>query len=333
MNPIADGPAVDRPPPDAARTRDRRTLETLTRALDGQIALEAAADEVIGPDFRGDMDRIVRGMRVTPAGWMAWWRFLWLTGEVVHLGCEHLETIEHPDGRYTLVGRWMGLRDGQEVRSEPIEATYRLTDGRLSAVYSSRTNYTFFVPEMATRRGALRTLLRFRRWRGSPAAALAVDAPIAPRLTDAELAPIRLLGEVLAGHRPLRDVAAAFAPSVIMHADRYIMRGSAAGWIRWVAFMRRHGRVRELTGAFDGFRRAADGTILGSGRFAGFVDGQPVRSAPASARYRVVDGRIAEIWSVRSNYTFMFGDGFATPLGFWRTIARFGLTSFTGRQP
>jgi limonene-1,2-epoxide hydrolase len=149
----------------------------------------------------------------------------------------------------------------------------------------------------------------------------------AAALTAEERAPIELLGEILGGRRPLEDARTAFADEVIMHADHYSMRGSAEGWMRWVAFMWDRSQLGGLRGEFDALTRQADGTLAGTGRWYGHRDGHEVRSLPVTARYRVVDGRIVEMWSVRRNYTSILGDGFDTPVGFWLIIARFGLWS------
>ncbi len=318
------------------RAREQQTLAQLARALDHKITLEQAAATLLSPALRGTMDGFIRDLEISHEGWIAWWRFLWEESGLSEIGCEHLETIEHDDGRYTMIGRWTALRDGAPLRSGLIQATYRLVDGLVAHVQTARSNYTFFAPAMRTRAGALWTMIRFARWRKRQAVKAASELPArasggAP-LRARELDPIRLLGEVLADRRPLEDAALAFAPEVIMHADHYTMRGSAEGWIRWVAFMRARGRVEGLRGEFDSFARLVDGTIVGSGYFHGFRHGVPIRSSLATARYRVEDGKIVELWSVRRNYTFVFGERFASRLGFWSVIARFGLTSALSKR-
>jgi hypothetical protein len=106
----------------STRAGELETLAQLTQALDGQRSLEVAAATLLSPDLRGHMDEFVRNMGITPAGWIAWWEFLWAEGLASDVRCEHLETIEHGDSRYTLIGRWTGIRDGRRQRSEPIQA-------------------------------------------------------------------------------------------------------------------------------------------------------------------------------------------------------------------
>ena len=148
-----------------ARAHERATLEQLAQALDGRLSLEHAAATLLGPDLRGHMDGFIRDMGITPAGWIGWWRFLWEEGQMREIGCEHLETIWHGEGRYTLIGRWTGVRDGQHHCSEPVEASYVMRDGLVAEVTTSRSNYAFFMPQMQTRLGAVLTLLRFSWWR------------------------------------------------------------------------------------------------------------------------------------------------------------------------
>ena len=147
------------------RARELETLALLTQTLDGRRSLEVAAATLLAPDLRGSMDEFVRNMGITPDGWTGWWEFLWGEGLASDVRCEHLETIEHGDSRYTLIGRWTGIRDGRRERSEPVQASYLMRNGLVAEVTTSRTNYTFFMPKMRTRLGAIATLARFAMWR------------------------------------------------------------------------------------------------------------------------------------------------------------------------
>lgn len=156
---------TDPPTADERRARELATLTQLARALNRELSLADAAATLLAPDLRGHMDEFVRDMAISHAGWIDWWEFLWTVGAAEDIGCEHLETIEHGDSRYTLVGRWTGRKKGEHQVSAPVEATYLMRDGLVSEVTTSRTNYTFFMPLMRTRLGAALTLMRFAAWR------------------------------------------------------------------------------------------------------------------------------------------------------------------------
>jgi hypothetical protein len=130
------------------------------------------------------------------------------------------------------------------------------------------------------------------------------------RRTVQESLVARLLAAV-GGDAPLDEVVNLLAPDVICHMDQYTARGPEA-WVDWVRFIRSRG-VENVKVVVDRFETGADGIITAHG---GLVAGPEAKSAPrgGNARYRVVNGRIAEIWTSRSNYEVIFGSRVHRPL-------------------
>jgi hypothetical protein len=131
----------------------------------------------------------------------------------------------------------------------------------------------------------------------------------------------RLLAAV-GGDVPLADAVHLLAPGVVCHMDRFTARG-ADTWVDWVEFIRSRG-VEDLTVEVERLETGADGIITA---FGGFTAGLGGTSAPlgGSARYRVVDGRIVEIWTSRWNYEAIFGPKVHHPLRWLLVLMRMAL--------
>ena len=115
----------------------------------------------------------------------------------------------------------------------------------------------------------------------------------------AEQAVVARLLAAVGGDAPLTEAVHLLAPDVVCHMDRFTARG-ADTWVDWVEFIRSRG-VEELKVEVERLETGADGIITA---FGGLTAGLGRKSAPSggSARYRVVDGRIVEIWTSRWNY-------------------------------
>jgi len=103
---------------------------------------------------------------------------------------------------------------------------------------------------------------------------------------------------------PLDDAVHLLAPDVICHMDQFTARGPDA-WVDWVEFIRSRG-VENVKVVVERFETGADGIITAYGGLTAGPEGRSV-SRGGNARYRVKDGRIAEIWTSRSNYEVVFG--------------------------
>jgi hypothetical protein len=113
----------------------------------------------------------------------------------------------------------------------------------------------------------------------------------------------RLLAAV-GGDAPMAEAVDLLAPDVVCHMDRFTARGVDA-WVDWVEFIRSRG-VADVKVQLDRLETAADGIVTAHGRLTGGAGAKPAAGG-AAARYRVVDGRIVEIWTDRLNYEMIFG--------------------------
>ena len=135
----------------------------------------------------------------------------------------------------------------------------------------------------------------------------------------AEQAVVARLLAGIGGDAPLAAVVHLLAPDVICHMDRFTTRGADV-WVDWVEFLRSRG-VENLKVEVVRLETGADGIITA---FGGLTAGLGGTSSPGggSARYRVVDGRIVEIWTSRWNYEVVFGPKVRHPLSWLLVLVR-----------
>jgi hypothetical protein len=109
-------------------------------------------------------------------------------------------------------------------------------------------------------------------------------------------------------------------PGVRIYMDTTIHEGRAL-WYKWIHMIRGHGRI-------DGLRMT-NAVIRGSSEDGCLVHlamqwegrdrttGASMVSAPTlGVRYRLRDGKIAEIWTHKVNYRFIFGDWIRFQIGY-----------------
>ena len=120
----------------------------------------------------------------------------------------------------------------------------------------------------------------------------------------------RLLAAV-GGDVPMAEGVRLLAPDVLCHMDRLTARGVDA-WVDWVEFIRSRG-AENVKVEVTRLETGADGIVTA---FGGLTAGPGAKPGPdlGSARYRVVDGQIAEIWTSRWNYEMIFGAKVRHPL-------------------
>lgn len=107
--------------------------------LSGETPIEAGS-EIIAHDVVAYVDGwTFRGINV----WANWIDYIRTRGRVSEptLLVDELEV--HPDARVTARGRWKGVREGRVLTSQPGAATYRLQNGRIVEIWSTRRNYAF----------------------------------------------------------------------------------------------------------------------------------------------------------------------------------------------
>ncbi len=118
---------------------NRATVARLTSILSGELPIEAGS-QIIAPDVVAYVDGWqFEGINV----WANWIDYLRTRGRVAGPTLLVDDLTVHPDARVTLRGRWQGLRGGRIATSKPGAATYRLENGRIVEIWSTRSNYAF----------------------------------------------------------------------------------------------------------------------------------------------------------------------------------------------
>lgn len=146
----------------------------------------------------------------------------------------------------------------------------------------------------------------------------AVGGPVIRTADEAVVA--RLLAGI--GDGPLSEAVYLLAPDVVCHMDRFTARGADV-WVDWVLFIRSRG-VENLKVVVDRYETGADGIITAFGGLTAGFEGTTSPRA-GTARYRVVDGRIVEIWTSRWNYEIIFGPRVRRPLSWLLVLVRMAL--------
>ena len=133
-------------------------------------------------------------------------------------------------------------------------------------------------------------------------------------MDEAGKATVSRLIEILAGRTPISRAPEIMAQDVVSHMDGFTFRGINT-WANWLSYVRTRSRVGDPDLETDRLVTNQDGTITAYGRWKGRRDGEPVLSPEVWARYRVVDGKIVEIWTTRANYVFILGPIMRTRAG------------------
>jgi hypothetical protein len=107
--------------------------------LSGELPIEAGS-EIIAPDVVAYVDRWrFQGINV----WANWIHYLRTRDRVARPTLLVDELQVHDDTRITVRGRWQGVRNRDVVTSKPGVASYRLENGRIVEIRSTRSNYAF----------------------------------------------------------------------------------------------------------------------------------------------------------------------------------------------
>jgi hypothetical protein len=141
-------------------------------------------------------------------------------------------------------------------------------------------------------------------------------------IRTADEAVVARLLAAIGGDTPLSEAVHLLAPDVICHMDRFTARGADV-WTDWVLFIRSRS-VEKLNVVVDRYETGADGIITA---FGGLTTGSEGTASPrpGTARYRVVDGRIVEIWTSRWNYEIIFGPRVRRPLSWLLVLVRMAM--------
>lgn len=127
------------------------------------------------------------------------------------------------------------------------------------------------------------------------------------------------LADVISGRLPLDEVDSVLAPDVVSHLDGLTVRGVKT-WRTWLGYLR--SRADDLELIDPAVTLDADGRLGLTGRW---QTGGRTSESVAAAHYKVRNGRIVEIWTTSSNYTFVLGPMMAKWYGKYAASAGAGL--------
>jgi hypothetical protein len=97
--------------------------------------------------------------------WANWLSYLRTRSRVADLDVEVDRLVSHGDGTITAHGRWKARRQGEEVFSREVWARYRVVDGIVVEIWTTRANYVFVLgPLMRTRVGHWLVMLHICFW-------------------------------------------------------------------------------------------------------------------------------------------------------------------------
>jgi hypothetical protein len=151
-------------------------------------------------------------------------------------------------------------------------------------------------------------------------------------MDEAGKATVSRLIEILAGRAPMSQAPQLLAPDVVSHMDGHTFSGIDT-WAAWLSYVRTHSRVGPPDLETGRLVTDEDGTVTAYGRWIGRENGERVLSGEIWARYRVVDGKVVEIWTHRGNYVFLLGPSVGTSFGLLLVMLRVFLWSKTVGRP
>ena len=118
---------------------NRAAVARLMTILSGETPIHAGS-ELIAPDVVAYVDTWrFQGINV----WANWIHYIRTRGRVAEPTLLVDEVITNSDATVTACGRWQGVREGRVMTSKAGCATYRLAQGRIVEIWSTRRNYTF----------------------------------------------------------------------------------------------------------------------------------------------------------------------------------------------
>jgi len=142
-------------------------------------------------------------------------------------------------------------------------------------------------------------------------------------LTEAERnrTTVTRLLDILSGTSSIESGVELIAQDVVANVDGWRFQGINV-WANWIQYLRTRGRVDALTLFVDQVTVDSDAIVTVRGCWSAMSGERRVFSKSCSARYRLVDGRIVEIWSTRRNYAFICGAHVEHRAGFAAELLR-----------
>ena len=141
---------------------NRAAVARLMTILNGDTPIRAGSD-IIAPDVVSHVDGwTFHGIEA----WAHWIDYIRTRSRVRAPELWVDEMVVQTDTRLSVRGRWHGVRDGCLTISKPGQASYRLEQGRIVEIWSTRSNYAFLCgSHVETQAGFAFELLRSEWWR------------------------------------------------------------------------------------------------------------------------------------------------------------------------
>lgn len=127
--------------------------------------------------------------------------------------------------------------------------------------------------------------------------------------------------------KDLSEACELICEDVLSHMDQYTARGLHV-WMQWVHFINSRGRVTELDTLLESIVVHSDESVTVYGRWTANRKGKAAISDTISATYKIQDGKIVEIWTTHTNYTFVVGPLIQFQLGLGLVLLYFKVWCF-----
>lgn len=139
----------------------KTTISRLLRIVAGDAPISHGV-ELIAQDVVIHMDgHTFHGINA----WAVWITYIRTRNRVTDLDVEVERMVGNADGTITAHGRWKAWQQGEEVYSRDVWARYRVVDGVVVELWSTRTNYAFMIgPIMGSLAGHLLVMLHVYFW-------------------------------------------------------------------------------------------------------------------------------------------------------------------------
>lgn len=141
--------------------QNKAVVADLTTIIAGKTEISRASD-FISQNVISHMDNFtIQGINA----WTSWLSFIRTRSRVSELDLV-MDRIEvNADQTVTAYARWHARRKGKVVISDEVSAIYRLEDGKITEIWTKRTNYTLiFGPLIRYRLGLLLVMFHVYLW-------------------------------------------------------------------------------------------------------------------------------------------------------------------------
>jgi hypothetical protein len=139
----------------------KATVSRLMGILAGKTPIPDGV-EIIAQDVVSHMDGFTFSGINT---WANWLRYIRTRSRVAELDLQVDRLVANDDGTISAYGRWKALDRGTQIFSKEVWARYRVRNGKVIEIWTTRTNYVFMLgPIMRSRVGLMLIMLHVYFW-------------------------------------------------------------------------------------------------------------------------------------------------------------------------